>query len=184
MRFTGILFQTKDLQKSINISDDFINITYNGGVYTNIESFWAEIENVFNQTMTTCSIGQVNWVSIRKINVMPFELGSELKPVDSIASVFNVALVNNFLMIPGKEFLKNGVSNITLNNGNNNLNLTLGLIPSDDKVKNLVLDIDLYCAENELPCSSIKNKLLEINKEIFNIFNWSLQDKALQQLNN
>ena len=181
---SGIMFQTKDTFQSINISENFIVINIDGSVYTNMETLWKDIEKELTEVLSICQIKELNWVSIRKINLIQFELKEDVKPLEGIAAVFNNALISNFLSIPGSEFLYNGISNIALKNGNHNLNLTLGLIPSVEAIKNLMLDIDLFYLEEKIPISSLKDKLFEINQEMFNIFNWCLHDNTIKQLKN
>jgi len=180
---SGIMFQTKDAFQSLNISESFIVLNIGGSVYTNLETLWNDIEKEVQEIFSICQITELNWVSIRKINLIQFELKEGVKPLEGIAAVFNNALISNFSSIPGSEFLYNGISNFSLKNGNHNLNLTLGLIPSLDAIKNLMLDIDLFYTEEKIPIAKLMEKLFEINQEIFNIFNWCLQDNTIKQLN-
>ncbi|MCC6838393.1 MAG: TIGR04255 family protein [Bacteroidia bacterium] len=179
---SGILFETKNSLQSINISETFILIGINGSVYTNLETLWNTIEGDLMSIFNICGIKQLEWVSIRKINVFQFELQPDTKPLEGISAVFNKALISNFLTIPGGEFMFNGISNITLKNGTNNLNLTLGLVPSQETKKSLILDIDVYCIEEGLAVEKLKERIFEINQEIFNVFSWSLQDQMIKQL--
>lgn len=179
---SGFLFQTKDGLKSINISESFIVINTDGNQYTNIEGLWNDVEKEISEILGSCGIKELEWISIRKINVIQFELKEDSNALKGISAVFNHALVSNFLSIPGNDYLNSGISNVALKNKTQNLNLTLGLVPSQDMAKNLLLDIDLFFNDAAYPVEDIKKNLFQINQEIFNIFNWCLQDKTLEQL--
>ncbi len=180
---SGILFETKDKSKSINISEDSIVINYSGLVYKNFESLMVEVENLIMKIFEICEIKSLSWISMRKINLIQFESNDQIKPFLGMASVFNNGLISSFASIPGNEFLNSGISNISLTEGKHTLNLTSGLVPSPDKIRNLILDIDLYFQDSNISKDILKSKLSEINTEIFNVFNWSLLDQAIKQLN-
>ncbi len=69
-----------------------------------------------------------------------------------------------------------GVTNVTMENADNRLNIVYGLLtPSQMKPqKQILLDIDLFYFNQNTPLDLIEEKWTEINDEIFNIFNWAI----------
>lgn len=178
----GFYFETKDKLKSLHISTTNMVITITGQQYINFEAFWNEFEPKISDILKTSGISEINWLSIRKINLIQLKLLEGEMVYQGISSIFNKALVDQYLILPGKEYLNRGFSNFTLTNDNKNLNLTIGLLPSSQEIKDLILDIDLFCDNEKLKIDEIKNRFGEINQEIFNVFNWSLQDATIETL--
>lgn len=179
---SGILFQTKDALKSINVSEESLVISFDGSTYTNIEKLWDELQLDLNRIFETILVKELVWISVRKINLIQFEVNENVSPIEGLRTAFNSALIGNFISLPGNENLINAVSNITLKNNEQNLNLTFGLIPSKEKDRNIILDIDIFLTDEVFAIDKLKEKLFDINSEIFNIFNWSLQESVINEL--
>lgn len=180
---SGFAFSSKDSFKQLNITNESIVVNYNGQVYSNFDAFWDEIGVLIINVLDLLSIKEINWASIRKINIIQLKIVSPNKPYEGLGSVFNNALVNHYLTIPSNSLLVSGLSNFVLSGDGNNLKLVYGLLPSSGETKELVLDIDLFCDKQKLSSDNLKNKFFEINQEVFNIFNWSLLDKTVNHLN-
>lgn len=179
----GFSFSSKDSFKKINITEDSIIINYNGQVYSDFEKFWDEIAPILKKILDISSIKIINWASIRKINIIQLKIDSPNHAYEGLGSVFNNALVNQYLTIPSNSLLVSGLTNFVLKGDGKNLKLVYGLIPFVGEDKELVLDIDLFCDNQNISIENLKDKFFEINQEIFNVFNWSLLDKTVNFLN-
>ena len=103
--------------------------------------------------------------------------------MDVISMVLSSDLLSNLNYFPNKQFIKNNIHNINFINEDNLLNLKYGLITPNVKSNNgqIVIDIDLIDKRN----NKVKdlNKISKsINKEIFNIFCWTLNEEAIIHL--
>jgi len=181
----GINFNTKDGNRAFSISEDSITYTINGLNYINFEQFFSEINVELKKLFDLCKISMLNRVAIRKINILEFTINDDIKPVDALGLIFNHSLINSFLSMPGRNAIDKSLSTVNLNQGDFRLNLSYGLLPPQNNIntRNAILDIDLFSQEANCPTKELVNMTQAINREIFNIFSWALQESTQNQLN-
>ncbi|MCD6017556.1 MAG: hypothetical protein K0S53_677 [Bacteroidetes bacterium] len=184
---SGFQFTTKDSFKKLNITSESISISHNGQAYSNFEVFWEESNQLIKTILDLSSIKVINHTALRKINIIQLRVDGPNYPYEGLGTVFNSALVNQYLTIPSNSLLVSGFSNFILKGEGKNLKVVYGLLPPNPRVeikeKEMVLDIDLFCDKQHLSFEELKGKFAEINQEIFNIFHWSLLDKTINHLN-
>ena len=108
---------------------------------------------------------------------------SEFSNQDLLSGVFNENLVDNLKYFPDTKNISTGITNVTLEDADNKLNLSYGLLtPAPDK-KQILLDIDRFLINQDVNLNGLESTWKAINDEIFNIFNWALNDKIIAQIN-
>jgi uncharacterized protein (TIGR04255 family) len=179
----GLNFTTKDGNKGVAISEDSITYTVNGLNYINFEHFFNEIKPELNKLFQICEISILLRVAIRKINLLEFTINEDIRPADALGIIFNHSLISNSLSIPGRNLLEKSITNFSFSEGNFKLNLSYGLLPKDiNKNQNAILDIDLFSTQEGMSINELYNQTMIINKEIFNIFSWTLLESTKNQL--
>ncbi len=183
----AILFKSKDLKRILNISDEAITFTTLGKGYTNFDDFLTEI-NKFKAVYDISGIKEFNRVAIRKINIIEFSPREGFKnlSVDFLPVIFNNAIVDSYLIFPGRSNIEQGITTLNYISGDNRLNLIYGLLPFNNQTKrhSVMLDIDVFSTASSFKTGKLSTKLTEINSEIFNIFNWAISEQAKEFLNN
>jgi uncharacterized protein (TIGR04255 family) len=180
----GFLLRSQDGQSSITFSKDSINISSSGKVYNNFEAFFkniSQIKNVFN----LCNIQELTRVSIRKINIIDFEIPAEEKssPVDVLSMILSPDLLSNLSYLPDKDYVRNNIHTLNFVKDNNILNLKYGVISPDENKRQgqIVIDIDLI-NKNILNTNDLESISKSINDELFNVFFWTLCEDAISTL--
>lgn len=182
----AIEFKSKDSNRILNISGDAITLTNLGKGYSNFEGFLDEVVKLRN-VFDLCGIKLFTRVAIRKINIIEFTPpgGNDSMVLEFLPVIFNQAMIDNLMVFPGREMIKQGVTTLNYVSGDDRMNLRYGLLPLNPKTNrhSVLLDVDVYTLEKELSTNKLEPKLVAINKEIFDIFNWSLSDEAKEFLN-
>ncbi|MFO7789752.1 MAG: TIGR04255 family protein [Bacteroidales bacterium] len=180
----GFQMRSQDGQSSITFSKDRINISSSGKVYSNFEDFFngiSEIQKVFKK----CDIKNLTSISIRKINIIDFEIPGQEKssPMDVLAMVLSPDLLSNLSYFPAKDYIKNNIHTLNFIKDNNILNLKYGLISPDINKRQgqIVIDIDLI-DKNVVNHKELESISKSINDELFNVFFWTLCDEAIETL--
>ncbi len=122
-------------------------------------------------------------IAIRKINLIePIEPTYSNK--DLLLMAFNKDLIHNIASFSDMTPVASGVTNVTMEKADKRLNIVYGLLaPSQKKgKKRILLDMDLFFLNQNVPLSSIEAKWTEINDEIFNIFNWAISGELKADL--
>lgn len=147
---------------------------------------FKEIESVFSPLFNKFGIDSFNRLAIRKINVTMFDVKDESLPSQALPMVFNNPLVDNIMFLPCHGFIDTGVTTSTFRNGDYQLNLCYGLLKKTPSVEHnqIILDIDIFKIEAMTTLEDMPQVMNDINTEIFNIFNWSINESFLQDLCN
>lgn len=171
-------------QKVLNISNNSLSLTISGLEYKNYLELKGLIENI-NDFFQCCSIKETFRIAIRKINIVEFNYTDDDNTTEILGTVINENLVGNVNYLPKSKFTKQNMHLLNFNNGDYNLNLKYGLniqqIPSSN-IAQVIIDIDLFNSSIN-PVSELINITDNINKEIFNAFNWSISETFLNLLN-
>ena len=177
----GYEFKTENNDKTLTVTPDTLSFTVNGSAYKNFPSVLSEIESDFSHILDELGVTNFHRIAIRKINLI--EPKSTIFSNEGLLSeVFNEDLVNNLKSFPDTSFISSGITNVTLENMDNKLNLIYGLMTTDQQKKLILLDIDLFLVNQNLPLTLLGSTWKAINDEIFNIFNWSLSGKIKAQI--
>jgi uncharacterized protein (TIGR04255 family) len=182
----GLQFTMKDASVVLITTNSQVGYTIQGAHYINYESFKRDYESEINSIFQIIGVAKLHRVAIRKVNVINFDLvDGTFTFADILGMLFNLKMVENMKAVPGSKFLKQGLNTMVfINDRNYQLNLNYGFVKDAILLNkaNGILDIDLF-NQNENPISEIFGLLEKMNKEIFNIFSWSLQDSTRNQLN-
>lgn len=183
---TGSTFTSKEGNNTITITEDTFSFTVVGNAYSNFNNFLSQIDK-FDSVFELCGIKELHRIAIRKTNIVEFQIANDTdntSVVSMLDFLLNKVLANSFSFIPGSEFINQGITSTYFVNGENKLYLRYGLMGPmpDNNNRQIILDIDLFSTETNLKISGIKEKLTEINQEIFNIFSWSFTDEAKEHL--
>ena len=183
---SGYELRTEDGQKIISVASDTVSITIAGKVYKNFEDSQAnEIQHLLS-VLKLFDVRTLNRVAVRKINIIDYTIpdDSDLSPMSVLSMLIHQDLLNNYKGLPSQEHIWQNMHNINYRRANDQLNLRYGLIspdPKKPKTGQVIIDIDLFNLDN----NELKNgekKLSELNKEVFNIFRWSICADALNKL--
>lgn len=180
----GLEFRTQNDYKVIAFTGDSFIITILGEAYSNYNRMFMEVQNDIFPLFDKLGIDSFNRLAIRKINLTGFDVKEGSLPSQALPIVFNKSLVDNIMFLPCHGLIETGVTTSTFRNGNYRLNLSYGLLKKTPKVEHnqIVLDIDLFKTEVMTSLKDVPQIMNDINTEIFNIFNWVIQESFLQSL--
>lgn len=181
---TGYELKSNDGQKVLAITIDTISYTISGNVYSDFENLLSEIK-LITEIIDACNIIHITRLAIRKINVIDFIIpdANEGSPMNFLSFVLNQNLLSNVSYFPSTENINQKLHTVNFAKDDSRLNLRYGLLVPiiEKKAGQIIIDIDLFKVGNIDNNKSI-DLLREINIEIFNIFNWSLSENAIIQL--
>ena len=182
----GIELKSKDLQENLKITDSFIAYTVSGDVYTKFENSFSKVEKVLGVAQSNgITIENIKRIAIRKTNVIDFIINDNATIINAISSMFNNVLNKSILELPRNVGVSSYSQTIVYDSIPYKLNLNYGYKKGvEQRNWNAVVDIDIF---NEKPAEKlndkqIKEEFIKINKEIFNVFHWSLQDSLISEL--
>jgi len=181
----GIEFRNSSGDNVLSVTEDAITLTILGSSYKNFDSAITLFDSFFVEISRIIGIENVNRVAIRKINIIQATTDETSDKNLLMQAIYNDALINNITYIPSSQYLDSTVITNKYVNKNFNLNLIYGLLPAQNrnyKERQFLLDIDLF-NESQVELNNVTSLFNEINEEIFNIFNWSFQDKIKTMLN-
>lgn len=174
--------KSKDGQKVIDINEDSLNYTITGASYISFRHIVTDIKNIVS-FLKVCDVTTVNRIALRKVNIVEFKNNDN--PSDILNYLLNHALVSNLLEFPNREKINHNIQTVTYKDENRQLNLRYGfnLPPQlESEIGQLIIDIDIFNIENT-EISRILSEAELINSEIFNIFNWVINENAKNILN-
>lgn len=180
----GYQLKSQDGQKVLTIATDSITLEISGNAYTVFED--VEKENpIIDQVCHLCGSNSFSQVSIRKVNIFGFNFDedSELDSIGFAGFALNEDLHSNFINFPSNEIIEQSLHTVRYVNKTDIMNLKYGLIvPSKDQQKGeFVIDIDVI-RRSEVSVSDLKENLVHINDEIFNVFNWMISNNIVDYL--
>ena len=179
----GYEFKTEDNNKTLVITEDTLSYTIAGPSYQRFSVAISEIKKDFFPILKESNVSNFTRIAIRKINLIePIE--STYSNKDLLFMAFNKDLIRGIASFPDMARVASGVTNVTMENADNRLNIVYGLLaPSQMKPKKqILLDIDLFYFNQNTPLDLIEEKWSEINDEIFNIFNWAISGELKADL--
>jgi uncharacterized protein (TIGR04255 family) len=179
----GYEFKTEDNNKTLVITEDTLSYTIAGPSYQRFSVAISEIKKDFFPILKESNVSNFTRIAIRKINLIePIEPTYSNK--DLLFMAFNKDLIRGIASFPDMARVASGVTNVTMENADNRLNIVYGLLaPSQMKPKKqILLDIDLFYFNQNTPLDLIEEKWSEINDEIFNIFNWAISGELKADL--
>jgi len=179
----GYEFKTEDNNKTLVITEDTLSYTIAGPSYQKFSVAISEIKKDFFPILKESNVLNFTRVAIRKINLIE-PIDPTLSNKDLLLMAFNEDLVHNITSFPDMTRVASGVTNVTMENADKRLNIVYGLLaPSQKKgTKRILLDMDLFFFDQNVPLGSIEAKWSEINAEIFNIFNWAISSELKADL--
>lgn len=182
----GIELKSKDLQKNLKITDSFTAYAVSGDEYTNFEESYLIIKAVFKAAQdSNIAIKNIKRAAIRKTNVIDFAINDNATIIEALSSMFNNVLNKSILELPKNEDINNYNQTIVYGREPHKLNLKYGYRKGPEQSNwNAILDIDIFReeAEREINADQVEEEFSKINKEIFNVFHWSLQDSLISEL--
>jgi len=180
----GLVFQNKEQTKRLTVAKNNITLQIEGDAYSNFEDARLLFKKALG-VQDLLGIKKANRIAIRKVNIVDFELIEKSSVLSSaLQSFFNPAVVKSLLAVPPVALISKSIVASTFEDGDKRLNLAYGLMPKlKGKSGQLILDIDMFrVSEKGYPLNKAEKILAEINAEVFNVFNWMLNDKAITEL--
>ena len=183
----GIELRSENGQKVLAILKDGINLTINDSVYKNFENICSELKLIC-EVLVLLEVTHINRVAIRKVNIVDFEIPTNMNETYSIGVMqllIHPELLNNINYFPSLNSIVQSIHNVLFRKDETTLNLKYGMMQSvpTEKKGQILLDIDLF-NESSIESSGVLNTFSEINKEVFNIFNWAMKPDAVFHLMN
>lgn len=179
----NIVLKSLDGQKEINIGESSLNFSVEGSVYSKYDSVLSELENII-KFLNICNIEKVNRFSIRKINIVEFKNNDN--PNGILDFLLNKALINNNDAFPNMNNINHNIHSVNFVNESYFLNLKYGMniLPQlNGERGQLIIDIEII-NKNEILLVDILNESSKINSEIFNVFDWVINENTKNLLNN
>ncbi len=180
----GFELRTQNNTKVLNIKSDTCTLTIAGEAYQNFKEVLLEVETGLLPVLKQLGVDSFNRVAIRKVNLIGFSHDDSSAASQSLPLIFNASFVNNIMYLPSNQYLDAGLSNLSFINDPYQLIINYGLLrkAEGDSHRQALLDIDLFKKNEETSIDDIRSVMGDINQEIFNIFNWSLQKTLLESL--
>ncbi len=175
----GLIIKSFDGKKTINLDENSIKISIQGSAYTSFDNNINLIEKFITEINEF--ISSVNRILIRKINIVEFERTEEAEeaPLFLLNYLINNNLVGGFASF-NPETTLNQMSSLSLLENKYFLNLKYGLnSPNnilEDNTKHIILDIE-HGNSNNINRDNILEEFSILNKNIFDIFMWSITDE-------
>jgi len=172
-------------EKSIIIHSNKINFIIDSNCYTSFhESLLPYINKNFRELFDLYKIEKTTRLSIRKINVINF------KKMDNPSGILNFLLhskladyINSF---PDNKSINSSIQSINYKKDDYHLNINYGFnLPPQLNLETgqLIVDIDLL-KKSDTTIKEIEKESTSINSEIFRVFNWIINKKAKEILDN
>ncbi len=178
----NINMKSENGQRIINISENNLSFTVGGTSYKSFENILNDLENIIS-FLTLCGIDEITRLAIRKINIVEFK-NSE-NPSDVLRFLLNPMLIDHIEEFPNRQHINHSIQSINFKKNSDYLNIKYGLnFPPqlNSEVGQLIIDIDLF-KQCKIDKSDIISNSKTINSEIFNIFNWVINENAKNLLN-
>lgn len=178
-----ISLKSEDGQKSIEINETTLSFTITGKAYKCFDNLNEELKNIVD-FLKLCSIQSISRLALRKINIVEFKNDNN-NPTDILTFLLNLDLVSQLNSYPNRNHINHCLQVLNYKDGNNHLNIKYGLIIPEQlntEIGQLIIDIDLFKQEL-IDVDTIISNSNTINSEIFNIFNWLINDNTKKILN-
>ncbi len=181
---SGFEFRSQDSNKIITIAEDAFTFTVKGDAYSNFQTIYTQFDELFIPLLVEKGSNSYSRVAIRKINIIGFGVTEESTVADALPHFLNSSLVENFSFFPCNEYVDKNLIHSIYKNLPYQLNFIYGLLEKSapEVSYRLLLDIDLFKANSETSSDEIRGVMKDINGEIFNIFNWSINENFLNSL--
>jgi uncharacterized protein (TIGR04255 family) len=179
----NIILKSLDGQKEINIGEGSLNFSVEGNVYSRYNSVLSDLEKII-EFLRICDIKKVKRFSIRKINIVEFKNNDN--PNGILDLLLNKALINNNDAFPNMNNINHNIHSVNFVNENYFLNLKYGMniLPQLNSERGqLIIDIEIV-NKNEILLLEILKESGKINSEIFNVFDWVINENTKNLLNN
>jgi uncharacterized protein (TIGR04255 family) len=188
-RGQGFVLKSTDGTRSINFNSNSIDININGLGYRNfaeIQEF--EIEKIKN-LLISLDISLVNRIAVRKINIIGIKVPDNMNLTQISKDLLNERISYSLDSYPMEEFIQQNITTVNYIKDKNGLNLRSGLTlqPNNANVKinlgHIICDIDRYNSE-DIDSANLSEEFKKLNEELFDIFIWFLNEKAINILKN
>ncbi len=173
----NINMKSENGQRIININEKSLSFTVGGSSYISFDNLLNDINNIIS-FLVLCEIDSIQRLAIRKINIVEFK--NNENPSDILKFLLNPILINHIDEFPNNPYINHSIQSINYKKNDDYLNIKYGLnFPPqlNSEIGQLIIDIDLFKQEKIDVSSIISNSKL-INSEIFNIFNWIVNENA------
>lgn len=178
-------FKSNNGKEEIEFSHNKCSIIIDGENYINIDTV-LKTYSIINEFLTNVGLKNFTKVTLRKINIIEFEAEENSNANGILSYLLNSSAISDTLSLPGNEFVTNNFYNIKYKKELYSLNLKYGLYNSDhrESTRNqLVIDIELsHISQSEI--SALVNEITKINQEVFNAFNWLINERTINILRN
>ena len=178
----NINMKSENGQRIIDINETGLSFTIGGSSYISFENLIEDINNIIS-FLDLCKIDSVKRLAIRKINIVEFK--NNQNPSEILNFLINPNLVGHIQDFPKRNQINHSIQSLNYKNENKYLNIKYGFnIPPqlNSELGQLIIDIDLYRQEIIKTENIISDSKL-MNSEIFNIFNWLINDNTKKLLN-
>jgi len=178
----NINMKSENGQRIVNINETGLSFTIGGSSYISFENLISDLNNIIS-FLDLCNISSVKRLAIRKINIVEFK--NNENPSDILNFLLNPNLVSHIQDFPNRNLINHSIQSVNYKNGEKYLNIKYGLnIPPqlNSELGQLIIDIDLFNQEI-IETKNIISESKLMNSEIFNIFNWLINENTKQLLN-
>ena len=178
----NINMKSENGQRIIDINETGLSFTIGGSSYISFENLIQDINNIIT-FLDLCEINSIKRLAIRKINIVEFK--NNENPSDILNFLINPSLVGHIQDFPNRNLINHSIQSLNYKENDKYLNIKYGLnIPPqlNSELGQLIIDIDLYRQE-VIETKNIISESKLMNSEIFNIFNWLINDNTKQLLN-
>lgn len=181
----GMEMRSQDGKMNISIAHNQFTLTVSGDVYSNFLGLLNQLSAI-DRFFEICDIKRLSRVSLRKINVIDFlHEGNDM--IETSNKIFSSNVTQNIQTYPGEEFIKKNIQQVTYESENDTLIFKHGLVPElaqnqgNGNYSSVLIDIDRINV-SDTPVNEMTERAKELNREIFDIFLWSLSQESKELL--
>lgn len=179
----NFILKSKSGQVSLEIKDNVVSLSFDSGLeYESFESSKEYLELIIS-FFEKINVDHFKKFSIRKINIVEFQ--NDDNPNGIVYFLLNNSLIGNIDCFPNMKLINHNLQAVNFANEDYFLNLKYGMnIPpqTNSKLGQVIVDIDMI-KNTKTMLTDMKDIAVEMNGEIFNVFNWIISDNMKRILN-
>ncbi|MFI3297884.1 MAG: TIGR04255 family protein [bacterium] len=182
----GLKLISEDRKKVLFVDNGLIKYVVDGDSYMGYEDMVDTLKDI-STIFESLKIVSLQKISLQKINIFGFE--TKDTSIDALKDLISLSLLGNNEYFPNSNDIKQNVNSIIYNNDVSHLNIIYGLyVPpsinlNEVKKGQVIVDINISHTSSLLTVG-LWDKMNELNDELFNVFNWVINDNARKLLDN
>ena len=180
----SFLLKTQDGKKTIFFNPTSIDINIQGEAYKNFEDIVENELKLIQEVLKQYEVVEITRIAIRKVNAIGVLVQQNTNLMDISNDLLNSSVSASFSFVPGSNDIIQNINAINYKSGDSEMNLKIGHnMAAQGQIGHFLCDIDRFDTCSIL-IDDLPSLLEKINKEIFDVFVWFLNEKSIKFLTN